>query len=208
MKFSIIIPLYNRPQELDELLDTLTRQTCKNFEVVIVEDGSTIKGDEIAEKYSTELDIKYFEKENEGPGLTRNYGAERATGDFFVFFDSDCLIPENYLKTVIQHLEKNPVDCYGGPDRAHESFTNLQKAINYTMTSFFTTGGIRGSKNTVEKFHPRTFNIGFSKQLFQETGGFSSLRISEDIEFSKRITSLGYTTGLIPEAFVYHKRRT
>ena len=208
MFFSIIIPLYNRPQEIDELLHTLTQQTYGQFEVLIIEDGSKADAREIVESYQNKLDISYYFKENEGQGFTRNYGFARAKGDFFIVFDSDCLIPSNYLEIVKNHLLKSPLDAYGGPDSAHESFTPIQKAISYSMTSPFTTGGIRGNKKHVGQFHPRSFNMGISRQVWEKTGGFILTRLGEDIEFSIRINSLGFTTGLIPDAVVFHKRRT
>lgn len=208
MFFSIIIPLYNRPQEIDELLGTLTLQTYKAFEVLVIEDGSTQKAGEIVKKYAGTLDVRYFEKANEGQGFTRNYGFERAKGDYFIIFDSDCLIPANYLQIVNDSLAADWLDAYGGPDGAHESFTPIQKAISYSMTSPFTTGGIRGNKKGIGQFHPRSFNMGISRKVWENAGGFIITRLGEDIEYSIRIHSLGYKIGLIPEAIVYHKRRT
>jgi len=208
MFFSIIIPLYNRPQEIDELLHTLTQQEYTNFEVLVVEDGSTINAQSIVESYQNTLNIRYFVKENEGQGFTRNFAFKEAKGDYFVMFDSDCLIPTDYLVTVKAHLESNWLDAYGGPDAAHASFTPTQKAISYAMTSVFTTGGIRGNKKHVGQFHPRSFNMGISRAVWEKTGGFILTRLGEDIEFSIRIQSLGFKIGLIPEALVFHKRRT
>jgi len=208
INFSIIIPVYNRPDEVDELLESLTKQTFKDFEIIIVEDGSSKNCKSEIEKYKQKLNLKYFEKENTGPGTTRNYGAERASGNYFVFFDSDCLIPENYFEIVNKKLSEKYLDSYGGPDAAHASFTNIQKAISYSMTSFFTTGGIRGGKETIDKFHPRSFNMGFSKQVFETTKGFSTMRFGEDVDMSLRILENNFKAGLIKEAFVYHKRRT
>ena len=207
-KYSIIIPVYNRPDEVEELLDSLTSQKLNIFEVIIVEDGSTLPCKDIVDKYSDLLTIKYFTKENTGPGTTRNYGAKKASGEYLIFFDSDCIIPKNYLAHVEEELANQPVDAFGGPDRAHPSFTPIQKAINYSMTSFFTTGGIRGGKERLDKFYPRSFNMGISREAFQKTGGFSTLRFGEDIDFSIRIISSGFKTRLFPNAFVYHKRRT
>lgn len=206
--FSIIIPVYNRPQELEELLDSLSAQTCKDFEVIIVEDGSQERSDQIVTDYEDLLDIKYFYKKNSGPGLSRNYGAEQAQGVYFVFFDSDCIVPEEYITVLKQACQAGGIDAFGGPDKAHESFTDVQKAINYSMTSFFTTGGIRGRKQSMEKFHPRSFNMGFSRAVWSATGGFSGLRFGEDIDMSIRIMEAGFKTCLLPEAYVYHKRRT
>ena len=208
MFFSIIIPLYNRPQEIGELLGSLALQTYKRFEVLVIEDGSTLTAEEIVTSYTDRLDIKYFVKENEGQGFSRNFGFQRAKGDYFIIFDSDCLIPPNYLQIVNDSLNTNWLDAYGGPDGAHPSFTPIQKAISYSMTSPFTTGGIRGSKKGIGQFHPRSFNMGISRKVWEKAGGFIITRLGEDIEYSIRIHSLGYQIGLIPEAIVYHKRRT
>lgn len=206
--YSVIVPVYNRPQEVHELLASLCLQTFKNFEVLIVEDGSDSPCKEIVNSFEDKLNIQYFFKPNSGQGFSRNYGFERAKGDYFIVFDSDCLIPENYFEAVENHLDKSPLDAFGGPDKAHESFTPLQKAISYSMTSPFTTGGIRGNKKHLGTFHPRSFNMGISKAVFRKIGGYLITRMGEDIEFSLRIIENDFQTGLIPEAFVYHKRRT
>lgn len=206
MKFSIIIPVYNRIDEVHDLLESLTHQTRKNFEVLIVEDGSTLPCKDEVDKYSGILDVKYYYKTNEGRSIARNHGLERATGDYFIFFDSDCVIPPDYFETVEANLQKKPLDCFGGPDAAHESFSDVQKAINYSMTSFLTTGGIRGGKVQLEKFVPRTFNMGYSRRVWEKVGGFREM-FSEDIDMSTRIRLAGFTIGLIPEAKVWHKRR-
>ena len=208
MFFSIIIPLYNRPQEIDELLHTLTQQSYAQFEVLVVEDGSKKDAKSIVEGYQNQLDVKYYYKENEGQGFSRNYGFARANGDYFIVFDSDCLIPADYLETVKNYLLENLLDAYGGPDGAHESFTAVQKAISYSMTSPFTTGGIRGNRKHIGRFHPRSFNMGISREVWEKSGGFILTRLGEDIEFSIRIHSLGFKIGLIPDAVVFHKRRT
>jgi len=208
MFFSIVIPLYNRPDEIKELLTSLLQQTYTSFEVVIVEDGSSKDAKHIVQSFADRLDIQYFKKKNEGQGFARNYGFERAKGDFFVVFDSDIIVPFNYLEVVKKSIEENGWDAFGGPDAAHESFTTIQKAISYSMTSPFTTGGIRGNKKHVGQFHPRSFNMGISKALWANIGGYKLSRRSEDIEFSIRMINSGYKVGLIPEAFVYHKRRT
>ncbi|SMC96970.1 glycosyltransferase [Pedobacter nyackensis] len=208
MFFSIIIPLYNRPLEIDELLNTLTLQTYLQFEVLVIEDGSVNDAKAIVDKYANKLDVKYFFKPNEGQGFARNYGFERAKGDYFVIFDSDCLIPEDYLETVKDYLFEHKLDAYGGPDAAHESFTPIQKAISYAMTSPFTTGGIRGNKKHMGQFHPRSFNMGVSREVWEKVGGFILTRLGEDIEYSIRIHENGFKIGLIPGAKVYHKRRT
>ncbi|MEL7834125.1 glycosyltransferase [Fodinibius sp. Rm-B-1B1-1] len=208
MFFSVIIPVYNRPEEVDELLQTLTEQSYQNFETLIIEDGSEDRCEDVVKRYEEQLDIRYYYKENSGQGFSRNFGFERAKGDYFVVFDSDCLIPPHYFETVKDHLQKHKLDAFGGPDREHESFSPIQKAISYTMTSPFTTGGIRGNKNHAGTFHPRSFNMGISRDVYEETGGYKITRMGEDIEFSIRIIKQGFTTGLIPNAYVYHKRRT
>lgn len=208
MFFSIVIPLYNRPSEIRELLQSLLKQSYTNFEVIIVEDGSTKDAKTIVESFQDKLNVHYYYKENAGQGFARNYGFERATGDFFIVFDSDVLVPVDYLSNVKISIEENHWDAFGGPDAAHESFTPLQKAISYSMTSPFTTGGIRGNKKHVGQFHPRSFNMGISAAVYQASQGYKLARRSEDIEFSIRMINSGYKVGLIPEAFVYHKRRT
>jgi glycosyltransferase involved in cell wall biosynthesis len=208
MKYSIIIPVYNRPGEVEELLESLKDQQYQDFEVLIVEDGSQVPCKEVVERYEQTLPVRYFQKENEGPGPTRNYGAERAEGDYLLFFDSDCLIPPGYLEEVDRELAAQRVDAFGGPDASHPSFKPIQKAISYSMTSFFTTGGIRGGKEKMDRFYPRSFNMGISREVYQTTGGFSRLRFGEDLDFSIRIIRKGFHTRLFPKAFVYHKRRT
>ena len=207
MRFSIIIPVYNRPQEVDELLESLCQQTVKDFEVVVVEDGSSEKCDEVCEKYADRLPMNYYYKPNSGPGPSRNYGAERSQGEYLIILDSDVIVPENYLEIIEEELNREPCDAFGGPDRAHESFTPIQKAINYAMTSFFTTGGIRGGKKKLDKFYPRSFNLGIKKSVYEALGGFAPMRYGEDIDLSTRIFKGGYSCRLFPEAFVYHKRR-
>ena len=208
MKYSFIIPVYNRPEEVDELLDSLTHQTFRDFEVLVIEDGSAIPCKDIVEKYDDLLSIKYFVKPNSGPGQTRNYGAERAEGEYLLILDSDCIVPPTYLEAVEAELNRESADAFGGPDRAHSSFSDIQKAINYAMTSFFTTGGIRGGKKKMDKFYPRSFNMGVRAEAYQSLGGFSKMRFGEDIDFSIRIFKNGYRCRLFPEAWVWHKRRT
>lgn len=204
-KISIIVPVYNRPEETADLLESLKAQTDKNFEIIIVEDGSTICC--LPEDYVSEgLRLKYYRKENEGRSIARNYGMERADGDYFVFVDSDCILPETYIETLRKNLRENPTDCFGGPDAAHESFSDTQKAINYSMTSFLTTGGIRGGKVSMEKFTPRTFNMGFRRSVYEKVGGFREM-FSEDIDMSTRIRLAGFSIRLYPDVKVYHKRR-
>ena len=207
-KVSVIIPVYNRPDEVDELLQSLTQQSFKDFEVIVVEDGSSIPCKPVTEKYQELLDVHYYDKPNSGPGQTRNYGAERSKGEYLIILDSDCILPEGYFLAVEEELQHKAVDAFGGPDRAHESFTNIQKAINYSMTSFFTTGGIRGGKKKMDKFYPRSFNMGIRKSTYEALGGFSPMRFGEDIDFSIRLFKNGYKVCLFPSAWVYHKRRT
>jgi glycosyltransferase involved in cell wall biosynthesis len=207
LKISIIVPVFNRPGEVDELLASLASQSYQDFEIILVEDGSTTTCKEVASRYSQELSVSYFYKDNSGPGPSRNFGGAQAKGNYFIFFDSDVIVPPGYLEIVMSELEFEYTDAFGGPDKAHESFTPLQKAINYSMTSFLTTGGIRGSKKAVDTFHPRSFNMGISKKVFQELNGFSAMRFGEDVDFSLRIIESGFKTRLIPNAFVYHKRR-
>lgn len=208
MKYSLIIPVFNRPDEVEELLESLTRQTLKDFEVIIVEDGSQRDCKAVAEKYKGQLDISYYKKENSGPGQSRNYGAERASGEYLVVLDSDVVLPEGYVKAIDDELRRQPTNAFGGPDASHPSFTDVQKAISYSMTSFFTTGGIRGGKKKLDKFYPRSFNMGIRRDVYQQLGGFSKMRFGEDIDFSYRIVEAGHQTRLFPDAWVWHKRRT
>ena len=210
MDYSFIVPVYNRPDEVDELLQSLCRQTSENFEVIIVEDGSAVPCKDVCLKYADRLDLHYYAKPNSGPGQSRNYGAERARGEWLIVLDSDVVLPEGYLEAVSNaQLAASGVDCFGGPDAAHESFTPVQKAISYAMTSFFTTGGIRGGKGRkMDKFYPRSFNMGIRRDVYLELGGFSKMRFGEDIDFSYRIVEAGYRTQLLPDAWVWHKRRT
>ena len=208
MKYSFVIPVFNRPDEVDELLESLTKQSLQDFEVLIVEDGSSQPCQEVAERYADALNVRYFMKENSGPGGSRNYGVERAKGEYVIILDSDVVLPEGYLQAVDAELNAAPCDAFGGPDRAHESFTPMQKAINYAMTSFFTTGGIRGGKKKMDKFYPRSFNMGVRRTVYVALNGFSNMRFGEDIDFSTRIFEQGYACRLFPEAWVWHKRRT
>ena len=209
LKFSIIIPVYNRPKEIDELLESLTKQDFSNkFEVLIIEDGSEHSSKEIVKKYENQLDIYYFFKENSGAGASRNFGMQRAAGNYFIILDSDVIVPKQYLLEVKKALEINFTDAFGGPDAAHKNFTPLQKAINYSMTAVLTTGGIRGNKKAVGKFQPRSFNFGLSQTAFSKTAGFSNLKAGEDIDLTFRLWQNGFETQLIEKAFVYHKRRS
>jgi glycosyltransferase involved in cell wall biosynthesis len=208
LNFSFIIPVYNRPEETKELLESLTKMEYNDdFEVVIIEDGSTETSEAVVKQFSNLLSISYFFKDNSGPGSSRNYGMERAKGNYFIILDSDCIIPPHYLKTVKNYLTNTFYDCYGGADAADKSFSKLQKAINYTMTSIFTTGGIRGNKKSVQEFEPRSFNMGISKEAFKATGGFGKIHPGEDPDLSQRIKKEGFTTTFLPNAYVYHKRR-
>lgn len=206
--FSFLIPVYNRPDEVEELLDSLKNQTIKNFEVIIVEDGSTLKCDKVVDNFSKDLSIQYYFKENSGPSDTRNYGSTYCRGEYLLILDSDCVLPPSYLENVWAELQNNPCDAFGGPDRAHKSFSPIQKAISYSMTSFFTTGGIRGGKKKLDKFYPRSFNLGIRHDVYKNLGGFSKMRFGEDIDLSIRIFDSGYSCRLFPNAWVYHKRRT
>ena len=208
IKYSIVVPVYNRPDEVDELLASLVGQTYTSFEVIIVEDGSSIPCYEVVEKYSDRLQVYYFRKNNSGPGQTRNYGVDQSRGEYVIILDSDCVLPSGYLAAVDNELQRSPADAFGGPDRAHPSFSPIQKSINYAMTSFFTTGGIRGGKKKMDKFYPRSFNMGVRTKVYRQLGGFSRMRFGEDIDFSIRIFKGGYACRLFPEAWVWHKRRT
>ena len=215
MRYSIIVPVYNRPDEVDELLESLCHQTVKDFEVIIVEDGSVKPCKDVCDKYASILALHYYAKENSGPGQSRNYGAERANGEWLIILDSDVVLPEGYLQAVENSLTSNPspltsefIAAFGGPDASHPSFTPVQKAISYSMTSFFTTGGIRGGKAKLDKFYPRSFNMGIRRDVYLELSGFSKMRFGEDIDFSYRIVEAGYKPRLFPEAWVWHKRRT
>jgi len=208
LHFSFIIPVYNRPEEVKELLDSFVGLNGnEDFEIVIIEDGSMVSSNDIIEQFKSKLDIAYFFKENSGPGDSRNYGMQRAKGNYFIILDSDCVLPSDYLNQVKNNLTSNYIDCFGGPDAAHESFSSIQKAINFAMTSFISTGGIRGKKNSISEFEPRSFNMGISKAAFKASKGFGRIHPGEDPDLSIRLKKLGFKTKLIPEAFVYHKRR-
>ena len=205
---SFIIPIFNRPEEAKELLESFAAlDGDKDFEIVIVEDGSEVKSESVIKEYKSQLNISYYFKANSGPGDSRNYGMKQAKGSYFIILDSDCVLPKQYLTNVLNSLNDYYVDCFGGPDAAHESFSNIQKAINFAMTSFITTGGIRGRVSSINKFQPRSFNMGISKKAFEATGGFGRIHPGEDPDLSIRLWKLGFETKLIPEAYVYHKRR-
>ncbi len=208
MKYSFVIPVFNRPDEVDELLASLVTQTYKApFEVVMVEDGSSITCENIIAKYKEKLLLSYFFKPNSGPGDSRNFGMQKAKGDYFIILDSDCIIPSHYLAEVDACLHVHNVDCFGGPDAALDSFSDVQKAINFTMTSFLTTGGVRGGSEKIGKFQPRSFNMGISKRAFEASGGFGKIHPGEDPDLAIRLWKLGFKTALFSRAFVYHKRR-
>lgn len=208
MFFSFIIPVYNRPDEVDELLESLSLLDYnEDFEIVIIEDGSSLKCEDIVHKYDEKLMISYYYKDNSGPGDSRNYGMKLAKGDYFIIFDSDCIIPKDYLTEVDKALKLNFADCFGGPDKALDSFSDIQKAINFAMTSFLTTGGIRGGSEKIDKFQPRSFNMGLSRKAFEASNGFGNIHPGEDPDLSIRLWDLGFETKLFPKAFVYHKRR-
>jgi glycosyltransferase involved in cell wall biosynthesis len=208
LKYSIIVPVYNRPDEVDELLESLCSQTLTDFEVVIVEDGSQKPCKDVCDKFASILDLHYYNKENSGPGQSRNYGVERAQGEYVIVLDSDVVLPNGFLAAVEKELQEKPAAAWGGPDAAHPSFSPVQKAISYSMTSFFTTGGIRGGKAKLDKFYPRSFNMGIRRDVYMQLGGFSKMRFGEDIDFSYRIVEAGYKPRLFPDAWVWHKRRT
>jgi glycosyltransferase involved in cell wall biosynthesis len=208
MYYSIVIPVYNRPDEIDELLESLACQAHMDFEVIVVDDGSSKTSKSIVENYEDVLNIFYYYKSNSGPGQTRNYGAKKSIGDYLIFLDSDCVLPKEYLANINKEMQSNNVDFWGGPDKAHKSFTAIQKAINYSMTSLFTTGGIRGGEKRIDKFYPRSFNMGIRKSVFEKVGGFSGMRFGEDIDLSIRVLNENYQSRLILNAWVYHKRRT
>ena len=208
--FSFIIPVFNRPNEVEELLQSLTQQTVDSsmFEVIVVEDGSQITCKEVCERFSEQLNLHYYYKENSGPGQSRNYGANKSCGEYYIVLDSDVVLPETYMQHVLDEIKREPCDAFGGPDRAHHDFSPIQKAISYSMTSFFTTGGIRGGKKKLDKFYPRSYNMGIKSDVYKALNGFSKMRFGEDIDFSIRIFDNGYSCRLFPEAWVYHKRRT
>tara|TARA_B110001469_G_scaffold28150_1_gene28807 strand:+ start:15 stop:974 length:960 start_codon:yes stop_codon:yes gene_type:complete len=209
LNFSIIVPVYNRPNEIDALLESLTKQCFSgDFEILIIEDGSENAAENTVKKYQSQLNVHYFFKENSGAGLSRNYGMQRATGNYFIILDSDVLLPKAYLAEVHKWLGHCFTDAFGGPDAAHDRFTSLQKAINYSMTAVLTTGGIRGKKKSVGKFQPRSFNLGLSKKAFEKTKGFSTMKNGEDIDLTFRLWENNFETQLIEKAFVYHKRRS
>ncbi|RPG64236.1 MAG: glycosyltransferase [Flammeovirgaceae bacterium TMED290] len=208
VKYSIIVPVYNRPEELKELILSISKQSFKNLEVIIVDDGSQISSREIFQNFKKKLDISYFFTENQGPALARNFGVKNANGEWIIFFDSDCTVPNNYFKILEKFLNNNLIDFFGGPDTLDDSFNDIQKSINFSMTSFLTTGGIRGRKKSIDKFLPRTFNMGVKKKSFNEVEGFSNIRYGEDLDLSYRLSKKGKSSALIDKAFVNHKRRS
>jgi glycosyltransferase involved in cell wall biosynthesis len=207
--FSVIVPVYNRPDELMELLDSLVLQTTdRSFEVIVVDDGSEPRLEPVVNTYTDRLDIRYYYYSNRGPGMSRNLGMQKAKGNYFIFFDSDCVLPDNYFETVYRELEKDPVDAFGGPDAAHSSFSTIQKAINYSMTSMLTTGGLRTGASLGHRYQLRSYNMGISRKAYEATGGFSDRRTGEDIDLTFRLWNAGMSSRCIPTARVFHKRRT
>lgn len=208
INYSFIIPVFNRPEEIRELLQSMTElRWAGTFEIVIIEDGSTISSEKVVREFQDRLQISYYSKPNSGPGDSRNYGMRKAGGNYFLILDSDVILPPDYLKEVDSFLSSNFYDCFGGPDAAHHSFSDKQKAINYAMTSLLTTGGIRGRERALNKFQPRSFNMGLSKKAFEASGGFKNINPGEDPDLSLRLLKLGFETTLIPNAVVFHKRR-
>lgn len=208
LSYSFIIPVFNRPNEIRELLESFNLvEFERDYEIVIIEDGSSEKSDVVIEEFNQLLNISYHFKPNSGPGDSRNYGMQRAQGDYFIVLDSDVILPPNYLQEVDKFLNLNYVHAFGGPDDAHASFSDLQKAINYAMTSVLTTGGIRGGKKQIGKFQPRSFNMGISKEAFEATGGYGKIHPGEDPDLTFRIWNAGFETALISDAKVFHKRR-
>jgi len=207
MKLSLIVPVYNRPEEIDELLKSLSVQDfTENYQIIIVEDGSTYDCKSVIEKYPN-LKITYFYKSNSGPGDSRNFGMQNANGDYFIILDSDCVLPKDYLSQIKKSLKNDFVDCFGGIDDVQVTFSNIQKAINFAMTSLLTTGGIRGASEKITKFQPRSFNMGISKKAFESSQGFSNIHPGEDPDLAMRLWDLGFQTKLFKNIKVYHKRR-
>ena len=207
MFYSVIVPVYNRPQEIHSLLACLAIQAYKNFEVIVVESGSSIKSEDVVKIYSSKINVRYFLRGNDGQGFSRNYGMSQAKGEFFIILDSDVLLDPDFIENIHMGIQDAGLDAYGGPDKLHPAATDMQKAVNYSMTSFLTTGGIRGSKKNKGKFYPRSFNMGISRKVYEATGGYKLPFMGEDIELSARIMTLGFKIGLIENAYVYHERK-
>lgn len=207
MFYSLVIPVFNRPDHIQKLLQCLTRQSFKNFEVIVVESGSTVKSDEVVSHFQGQLNIRYIYKSNEGQGVSRNRGMQEATGDYLIILDSDILLPDHYIETIENHLQKDYLDAFGGPDKLHPESSTFQKAVNFCMTDPLTTGGTRGHNKSIGQYYPRSFNMGVSRKVYEDTGGFSIPFMGEDIEWSARILDKGYKTGLIPGAYVHHERK-
>ncbi len=208
MFYSIIVPVYNRPDEIEDLLKCLSQQTFTNFEVCVVESGSELrKSDEVVASFNDRLNIHYYPTGNNGPGISRNQGMKHAKGDFFIILDSDILVEPQFIENIDKGIKEQNLDCYGGPDRCHPSFSDIEKAFNYSLTSFFTTGGMRGGVKRATTFYPRSFNMGFSRKVYEATGGYPFGFMGEDLVLSHKIKNLGFKMGLIPDAFVYHHRK-
>ena len=206
--FSIIVPVYNRADEIDAFLSSFAKQSSKNFEVIVVDDGSTDNLKEVMEKYQNNLKLKYFYQQNKGPGAARNLGMKKANGDIFIFIDSDCTVPTDYIEHLQKHIKEEDFDAFGGPDTYKEDFSPFLKAVNYSMTSFIGTGGTRGSNKSVAKYYPRSFNMGIKSEVYEKIGGMNELRHGQDMDFSNRIYKAGFKVKFLSDVFVYHKRRT
>ncbi|MCB0667346.1 MAG: glycosyltransferase [Saprospiraceae bacterium] len=212
IRYSIIVAVYNRVDEVRELLASAEALVFdrSGFEFLFVDDGSTDGFREMIENYQSAsgLQVSAIYQANQGPGAARNHGMEEAAGRYFIFLDSDCMVPPHWISAIDEAIEQSGYDAFGGPDTFHPSFSPLLKAINYSMTSFLGTGGTRGSKKSIGKFYPRSFNMGVSRQIFEKIGGMNKLRHGQDMDFSARIYAAGYKVGLITDAYVFHKRRT
>jgi len=212
-KYSIIIPCFNRADEVAELLESISQLKFDpaQFEIIISDDGSTDNTKKLVEQNKSKLqcDLIYLTQNNSGPGAARNHAMENANGDFFIFIDSDVTLSADWLFHIDLTLVEKKADAFGGPDSYREDFSPFLKAVNYSMTSFITTGGLRGKKGKkLARFYPRSFNMGLSRELWKKIGGFGSLRHGQDIEFSHRIIESGAQVIFIDQAVVYHKRRT
>lgn len=211
--FSVIIPTFNRRDEVHDLLISLQKQTFdhQRFEVIIVDDGSTDGTNHLVESMRSSVDfrLRFFQQDHAGPGLARNLGMTQAAGEYFLFIDSDCLADERWLEGLANAIEQEQPLAFGGPDGVLPEFSPLQKAIDYAMTSFLTTGGMRGhTRKRLAKFYPRSYNMGIHRSIFAKLGGMNNLRHGQDLEFSRRIVASGAKVIYIPAAIVYHKRRT
>ncbi len=210
---SVITPSYNRASELEHLMRSISAQSIDHnlFELIISDDGSTDDTEALINSWQEKasFSIKYISQENKGPGAARNHGLEKSIGELILFIDSDCEAHPKWIETIVDEYHKSEFDACGGPDGGKKDFTLLQKAIDYSMTSFFTTGGMRGhSEKMISKFYPRTHNMGVKRDKYEAVGGFGNLRHGQDIEFSHRIRTSGGKIRFIKNALVYHRRRT